>query len=155
MLEAALAATNMSIAMTAAATTSTATAAFANGGIMTSGGSVPLKKYAKGGIATTPQLALYGEGRHPEAYVPLPDGRTIPVTMTGDSQVTSGAGGQLNSVMISIEVNNQGGNATQTTDASGDATTKGQWAGAAERMKAIALEVITEQKRPNGLLQNT
>lgn len=155
MIEAALAATNMSIAMTAAATTSTATAAFANGGIMTSGGSVPLKKYAKGGVATTPQLALYGEGRHPEAYVPLPDGRTIPVTMTGDSQVTSGAGGQLNSVMISIEVNNQGGNATQTSDASGDAATKSQWAGAAEKMKAIALEVITEQKRPNGLLQNT
>lgn len=154
MIEAALAATNMSIAMTAAATTSTATAAFANGGIMTSGGSVPLKKYAKGGIATTPQLALYGEGRHPEAYVPLPDGRTIPVTMTGDSQVTQSAG-QSNAVMISIEVNNQGGDTTQTSNASGDASQKGQWAAAAEKMKAIALEVITEQKRPNGLLQNT
>ncbi|MFK8771723.1 tape measure protein [Aeromonas caviae] len=57
--------------------------AFANGGIMTEHGSVPLRKYAKGGIATSPQLALFGEGSHNEAYVPLPDGRTIPVTMTG------------------------------------------------------------------------
>ncbi|GJA98196.1 tape measure protein [Aeromonas caviae] len=55
----------------------------ANGGIMSEHGSVPLRKYAKGGIATSPQLALFGEGSHNEAYVPLPDGRTIPVTMTG------------------------------------------------------------------------
>ena len=58
---------------------------FANGGIMTSAGSLPLKKYANGGIANSPQLALFGEGRMNEAYVPLPDGRTIPVTMKGGS----------------------------------------------------------------------
>ncbi|MCF5728935.1 tape measure protein [Aeromonas veronii] len=56
---------------------------FANGGIMSELGSVPLRKYAKGGVATSPQLALFGEGSMNEAYVPLPDGRTIPVTMTG------------------------------------------------------------------------
>ena len=56
---------------------------FANGGVMTAQGAVPLRKYASGGIATSPQLALYGEGSRPEAYVPLPDGRTIPVTMQG------------------------------------------------------------------------
>lgn len=56
---------------------------FANGGIMSKYGSAPLRKYANGGIATSPQLALYGEGSRPEAYVPLPDGRTIPVTMSG------------------------------------------------------------------------
>lgn len=55
--------------------------AFADGGIMTSAGTLPLNKYANGGIATTPQLALFGEGRMNEAYVPLPDGRSIPVTM--------------------------------------------------------------------------
>lgn len=43
----------------------------------------PLKRYAAGGIATGPQFALFGEGRKNEAFVPLPDGRTIPVTMTG------------------------------------------------------------------------
>jgi tape measure domain-containing protein len=56
---------------------------FANGGIMTSKGSIPLMKYATGGIANSPQLSLFGEGRLPEAYVPLPDGRSIPVTLTG------------------------------------------------------------------------
>jgi hypothetical protein len=55
----------------------------ANGGIFGPGGPVPLRPYATGGIANSPQLALFGEGRTPEAYVPLPDGRTIPVTMQG------------------------------------------------------------------------
>ena len=54
---------------------------FANGGIMTSAGPVPLRRYASGGIANSPQLAMYGEGRKPEAYVPLPDGRSIPVKL--------------------------------------------------------------------------
>jgi phage-related minor tail protein len=66
-------------------TAMTATA-FANGGVMTQYGSAQLKKYATGGIANSPQLALYGEGSMPEAYVPLPDGRTIPVTMSGGDQ---------------------------------------------------------------------
>lgn len=56
---------------------------FANGGIMTPSGSVPLRRYAGGGIADRPQLAMFGEGRTPEAYVPLQDGRSIPVTMQG------------------------------------------------------------------------
>jgi hypothetical protein len=54
---------------------------FANGGIMTTSGPMPLKRYANGGIANSPQLAMYGEGRKPEAYVPLPDGRRIPVKL--------------------------------------------------------------------------
>jgi phage-related minor tail protein len=56
---------------------------FANGGIMTRFGEASLKRYAGGGIANSPQLALFGEGTRPEAYVPLPDGRSIPVTMAG------------------------------------------------------------------------
>lgn len=54
---------------------------FANGGIMTSRGAIPLRTYAKGGVANTPQMAIYGEGSGPEAYVPLPDGRSIPVSI--------------------------------------------------------------------------
>lgn len=56
---------------------------YANGGIHGPQGPIPLNAYASGGIAKRPQLALFGEGRMPEAYVPLPDGRTIPVTMSG------------------------------------------------------------------------
>lgn len=62
---------------------------FANGGVMTSSGAVPLRAYSSGGIANSPQLALYGEGKMPEAYVPLPDGRTIPVTVTGGEKGNS------------------------------------------------------------------
>ena len=53
----------------------------ANGGVMTSAGPLPLRRYASGGIANSPQLAMYGEGKTPEAYVPLPDGRSIPVKL--------------------------------------------------------------------------
>lgn len=56
---------------------------FENGGIMTGNGPVQLRKYASGGIANEPQLALYGEGSMAEAFVPLPDGRSIPVKMEG------------------------------------------------------------------------
>ncbi|NBS70814.1 hypothetical protein EBT31_18200, partial [bacterium] len=43
---------------------------FANGGIMTSAGPLPLRRYAAGGVANSPQMAVFGE-RGPEAYVPL------------------------------------------------------------------------------------
>lgn len=46
---------------------------------------VPVKQYATGGIAKSPQMSIYGE-RGPEAFVPLPDGRTIPVKITGDAR---------------------------------------------------------------------
>ncbi len=70
------------------ASAASSTAAFipylwADGGIMTSDGPLPLRKYAGGGIARSPQLAMFGEGSSPEAYVPLPDGRRIPVAMSG------------------------------------------------------------------------
>ena len=45
---------------------------------------------------------MFGEGTRPEAYVPLPDGRTIPVTMQG------GGGGGVNTT-INVSVNNEGG----------------------------------------------
>jgi hypothetical protein len=59
---------------------------FADGGIMDPAlGKVPLRKYARGGVANRPQAAIYGEGDSPEAFVPLPDGRSIPVTMQGQA----------------------------------------------------------------------
>lgn len=58
------------------------------GGIMTGHGPVPLRRYAGGGVANKPQIAMFGEGDTPEAYVPLPDGRSIPVTMRGGGGVS-------------------------------------------------------------------
>jgi tape measure domain-containing protein len=55
--------------------------ALADGGIAAGG----FKAFANGGIATSPTLGLIGEGRYNEAIVPLPDGRSIPVQMQGNS----------------------------------------------------------------------
>jgi hypothetical protein len=51
---------------------------FEDGGIMTSRGPIPLRRYAGGGVANSPQMAMFGEGDSPEAFVPVPAGR-IPV----------------------------------------------------------------------------
>lgn len=75
----------------------------ANGNVMTAGGPLPLNTYANGGIATRPQLSIFGEGKTPEAYVPLPDGRSIPVSMRG------GGGGA--NVTVNV-VNNSNAKAT-------------------------------------------
>lgn len=56
---------------------------FANGGIMTPSGPLSLARFATGGVTHSPMLAYSGEGATPEAYVPLPDHRTIPVTLKG------------------------------------------------------------------------
>ena len=107
---------------------------FADGGVMTGNGPVPLKKYASGGIASSPQLALYGEGSKPEAYVPLPDGRRIPVAMQG------GAGGGT-SVVVNVDA--------KGTSAQGD-NGKSEQLGRAIT-QAVQYELI-RQKRPGGLL---
>jgi hypothetical protein len=78
---------------------------FANGGIMTSAGALQLRKYANGGVADSPQLALYGEGSMTEAYVPLPDGRTIPVTLNGGSSTTTGGGSTASGAAPQVTVN--------------------------------------------------
>ena len=114
------------------------TALFANGGIMTGDGPVPLKKYASGGIASSPQLALYGEGSRPEAFVPLPDGRRIPVAMQG-------GGGGNTTVNVSV-------------DASGNANVQGDQAQAKQLGVAVSAAVqaeLVKQQRPGGLLAGT
>ena len=105
---------------------------FASGGIMSGYGPMKLKRYAAGGIASSPQLAMFGEGSRPEAYVPLPDGRSIPVTMKG--------GGV--------------GNVTVNVDAGGS-NVEGNGPQANALGKAIGIAVqqeLIKQKRPGGLL---
>ena len=107
---------------------------FANGGIMTGDGPVPLKKYASGGIANSPQLALYGEGSKPEAYVPLPDGRRIPVAMQG-------GGGGNTSVVVNVDAS---GSSVQGDSGRGEQLGR-------VISQAVQAELI-KQKRPGGLL---
>ncbi|EBH7032299.1 tape measure protein [Salmonella enterica] len=117
---------------------------FAKGGIFGKDGVVPLRAYQKGGIADSPQLALFGEGDMNEAYVPLPDGRSIPVTLNAES-VKGGGGGVFSPVSIEINVNSDG-SVTENSNS------QGAWSQAAQRMKAIALETIAQEKRPGGSL---
>jgi lambda family phage tail tape measure protein len=108
---------------------------FANGGIMTNSGPVPLNAYANGGIANSPQVALFGEGRMPEAYVPLPDGRTIPVTMKGE-----GGGGSTNVV---VNVNVESGETQVDSN---------QGAELGRLVAGVVRAELINQKRPGGLL---
>ena len=57
-------------------------AAAAEGAIFKGG----FRKYARGGIATSPTIGLIGEGRYNEAVVPLPNGKAIPVDMRNSAQ---------------------------------------------------------------------
>ena len=104
------------------------------GGIMTSDGPLPLNRYAMGGIANSPQLALFGEGRGPEAFVPLPDGRRIPVAMQG---------GGNTSVVVHVNVESGSQNVTSS----------GQNAEALGKTIAAAVRsTLISEKRPGGLL---
>ncbi len=69
---------------------------FANGGIMTPYGQMPLHTYSKGGVASSPQAAIFGEGSQNEAYVPLPDGKRIPVAMSNPANSNSAGNSQIN-----------------------------------------------------------
>ena len=105
----------------------------AKGGIypMAKGGIIP--GYAFGGIATEPTF-LVGEGKHNEAVVPLPDGRTIPVTMSGQSGT--------NNITINVDAN---GGSTSTVD--GDNALA-----LAKMVEASVMETIHREKRPGGVL---
>ena len=107
---------------------------FAKGGYAPGG----FRAFAKGGIVNKPTVGMVGEGRHNEAIVPLPDGKSIPVAMKG-------AGQQNNNVTVNVSVDSSG-NTNQ--DASGDQ--QGMDLG-----KVIANAVQQEllnQKRSGGIL---
>jgi lambda family phage tail tape measure protein len=119
-------------------------AAFANvnmaekGGVMTDRGMAPLKMYSRGGIANSPQLAVFGEGRQAEAYVPLPDNRSIPVTLKG--------GGSSTNVGVTVNISNG-------SDAGGDVqsqTAQGQAIG--KLIQATVKQTLINEMNPGGLL---
>ncbi|HGK3870693.1 TPA: tape measure protein [Klebsiella pneumoniae] len=118
----------------------------ANGGIFGREGVVPLRAYQKGGIATSPQLAMFGEGSMNEAYVPLPDGRTIPVTLSAESAGKS-TGNAVSPVSIQINVTKDG-----RTSESSSGSESNLWNDAARQIKSIVLETIAEEKRSGGSL---
>ena len=103
----------------------------ANGGIIPMAKGGIIKGYQHGGIAREPTY-LVGEAG-PEAVVPLPDGRSIPVNMSGAT----------------------GNNITINVDASGQSTTtmdgeRGKQLGVA--IQAAVMETLQREKRPGGVL---
>lgn len=112
---------------------------FAKGGIMSEYGPVKLQKYAKGGIADSPQLALYGEGSQREAYVPLPDNRSIPVTLSG------GTGG-VNIGDTNINITIEGSNVQSSVE---EQTALGKLLAAS--VKKTVQEELVKQARPGGM----
>lgn len=99
-------------------------------------GGMTKKKYSMGGVARGSDAGYLAMLHGTEAVVPLPNGRSIPVEL-------SGAGAQTNNVSVNVNVNNDGTAETVTED---DARGMG---------KAIAAAVqreIQHQKRPGGML---
>lgn len=113
--------------------------AFESGGVMTSYGKMPLNSYLNGGIGYSPQVALFAEGRKPEAYVPLPDGRTIPVTMQG-----GGSGACTINTNVYVQAD---GSSKVSSDVNG---AQGKALGA--MIEGAVVGVIVREKRAGGLL---
>ena len=107
---------------------------------MTARGPIKLARYASGGVATGPQLALFGEGSKNEAFVPLPDGRSIPVTMRGGN-----AGGVV--INSTVNVNATGGTERQNDDL---ARRVGQQV--KDNLRGLVTDEIRLQMRPGNLL---
>ncbi len=116
---------------------------FADGGVMTSDGPLPLKKYANGGVANSPQLAIFGEGRTPEAYVPLPDGRNIPVKL----DMAGAQGGVSNEVNVTV-IMQSGGESQQSSESRGGSNLQA----IGELIANKTREILVVEKRPGGLL---
>lgn len=117
--------------------------AFAKGGIMTSMGPLPLNTYAGGGVANTPQVAIFGEGRKPEAFVPLPDGRNIPVKLQGGGEGRpSGPGG--NTFVANVNVTPPQGSSQQDAERFGEVISR--------QMESAFTDMLQRQQRPGGLL---
>lgn len=92
-------------------------------------GTVPLRKFANGGVVKRPTLALFGEGKasRGEAFVPLPDGRRIPVALTG-----GGGGGVMN-----ITIQAMDGADVQRVLIGNRGTLRALWSQDISRMQAV------------------
>ena len=106
---------------------------FANGGI-TPGG---FTAFANGGVVTGPTLGLVGEGRYNEAVIPLPDGKSVPVQLSGGD-----GGNQINS---NITVNVSNGQAQSNATGSNSSEL-------GRKLEGAVKQVIVGELRPGGLL---
>ena len=110
---------------------------FKDGGLV----SDKVSAYNTGGIAKGPSSGYPAVLHGNEAVVPLPDGRTIPVTMQG------GGGSQQNNVTVNVNVDNEGGASSSVSQ------TDGKMASELGNLVAIAVQKeLQNQKRSGGIL---
>ena len=105
-------------------------------------GIYPPMGYATGGIARGSQAGYPAVLHGSEAVVPLPDGKSIPVTMPKGS----GGGMQNNNVGVTINIDNQGQASADTDSDSQQAAILG------ERIAEVVKEELLNQKRNGGIL---
>ena len=115
---------------------------FARGGIipMAKGGIMNRKVpgYSRGTPIVTEPTYIVGEGKYNEAVVPLPDGRSIPVTMKG-------AGGNI--ANVTVNVMSDGQTTSSLTANGGD-----QAAQMGRAISAAVQEEMHKQQLPGGML---
>lgn len=107
---------------------------FADGGIIPGGTGVPFKAFASGGVVSSPTYALMGEGKYNEAVVPLPDGRSIPVQMKGNTG---------NNFNINVNVDGSKGGTPQENERLGRTI--------ARQVKEQVKEILTDERRFGGI----
>lgn len=107
--------------------------AAANGAVWTGG----FQAFANGGVVTGPTLGLVGEGRYNEAVIPLPDGKSVPVQLSGGD-----GGNQINS---NITVNVSNGQAQSNATGSNSSEL-------GRKIEGAVKQVIVGELRPGGLL---
>lgn len=104
------------------------------GGVMSNG----REKYSTGGIARGPDAGYLATLHGTEAIVPLPNGREIPVQLTG--------AGQQNNVTVNVAVDNQGNAQTNVQNQEGQAKQLGV------AISAAVQQELAKQKRVGGML---
>jgi tape measure domain-containing protein len=98
--------------------------------------------FANGGMVTGPTMGLVGEGRYNEAIIPLPDGKSVPVQLSG------GAGGNAAPINTSIVVNVKNGQAeSQMSGSQGNQL--------ARELEGAVRQVILKESRPGGLISSS
>jgi len=110
----------------------------ANGGVVKGG----FREYAKGGIAKGPHIGIIGEGKHNEAVVPLPDGKSIPIDFPKGAM----GGMQNNNVGVTINIDNEGGSSTDVESDRRDAANLGI------QIADIVQQKLLDEKRIGGIL---
>jgi phage-related minor tail protein len=111
---------------------------FANGGLASGG----FTAFANGGMVTGPTLGLVGEGRYNEAIIPLPDGKSVPVQLSG------GVGGNAAPINTNIVVNVKNGQAeSQMSGNQGNQL--------ARELEGAVRQVILKESRPGGLISSS